>query len=132
DAGSAPAVARRPGRGRRATTSEIDLSAAPVRRCRPTAHHTVPPGRPPWRTTGPGSTGPPQRDLRNRNLRRRRLYGADMEMADALQAVKRRLRGWLHAGTFPRSVAFGIVMVALAPESRARTAVAVFAVTAAL
>jgi hemolysin III len=55
-----------------------------------------------------------------------------MEMPSAMQAVKPRLRGWLHAGTFPISVAFGIVMVVLAPESRARTAVAVFGVSAAL
>jgi len=55
-----------------------------------------------------------------------------MEMTGAVQAVKPRLRGWLHAGTFPLSVAFGIVMVTLAPGSRARIAVAVFAVSAAL
>jgi len=55
-----------------------------------------------------------------------------MEMTDALQAVKPRLRGWLHLGTFPLSVVFGVVMVVLAPGSRARTAVAVFAVSAAL
>ena len=55
-----------------------------------------------------------------------------MEMNDALQTVRPHLRGWLHAGTFPLSVAFGVVMVVMAPGSRARTAVAVFAVSAAL
>jgi hemolysin III len=54
------------------------------------------------------------------------------QAVQAAQAVKPRLRGWLHAGTFPLSVAFGIVMVVLAPGDRARTAVAVFAVSAAL
>jgi hemolysin III len=55
-----------------------------------------------------------------------------MEMTGAIQAAKPRLRGWLHAGTFPLSVAFGVVMVVLAPGDRARTAVAVFALSAAL
>jgi len=55
-----------------------------------------------------------------------------MEMNEALQTVKPRLRGWLHAGTFPACVVFGIVMVALAPGTKARVAVAVFAVSAAL
>jgi hemolysin III len=55
-----------------------------------------------------------------------------MDPSSALQAVKPRLRGWLHAGTFPLSVAFGVVMVALAPHERIRIAVAVFAVCAAL
>jgi hemolysin III len=55
-----------------------------------------------------------------------------MEMTGALQAVKPKLRGWLHAGTFPLSVTFGVVMVTLAPGDRARTAVAVFGASAAL
>lgn len=45
---------------------------------------------------------------------------------------KPRLRGWLHAGTFPLVVAGGIVLVALAPTLRARLSVTVFAVSAAL
>jgi hemolysin III len=55
-----------------------------------------------------------------------------METTSALQAVKPKLRGWLHAGTFPLSIAFGIVMVTLAPGGRARAAIAVFSVSAAL
>src|SRR4051794_22198482 len=55
-----------------------------------------------------------------------------MDPSGALQAVKPRLRGWLHAGTFPVSVVFGVVMVILAPHERARVAVAVFAVSASL
>jgi hemolysin III len=46
--------------------------------------------------------------------------------------IKPRLRGWLHAGTFPLSVAAGIVLVALSPDARSRTATAIFAATASL
>jgi len=45
-------------------------------------------------------------------------------------AVKPRLRGWLHAGMVPLTVAAGIVLIALAPTSPARVAAAVFSVTA--
>jgi hemolysin III len=55
-----------------------------------------------------------------------------METSGAIEAVKPKLRGWLHAGTFPLSVAFGVVLVVLAPGDRARVAVTVFAVSAAL
>lgn len=48
------------------------------------------------------------------------------------EAVKPRLRGWVHAGSFPLVVAAGIVLVALAPDTRTRVATAVFGVTAAL
>ncbi|WP_121194872.1 PAQR family membrane homeostasis protein TrhA [Motilibacter peucedani] len=47
-------------------------------------------------------------------------------------AVKPRLRGWLHAGTFPVAVVAGIVLVAVSPTERARIATAVFSLTAAL
>src|SRR6185312_16381934 len=50
----------------------------------------------------------------------------------AVAAVKPRLRGWIHAGTFPLALAAGIVLVALAPTERARIGAAVFAVTATL
>jgi hemolysin III len=46
--------------------------------------------------------------------------------------IKPRLRGWLHAGTFPLSVAAGIVLVVLSPDARARISTGVFAATAAL
>ena len=42
------------------------------------------------------------------------------------------MRGWLHAGTFPLSVAAGIVLVSLAPTERARISTAVFGVSAAM
>jgi len=51
---------------------------------------------------------------------------------ELLDTVKPRLRGWLHAATFPLSVAAGIVLVCLASTGRARIACAVYAVTAAL
>ena len=36
-------------------------------------------------------------------------------VSDAVAAVKPKLRGWLHAGTFPLVVAAGIVLIVLAP-----------------
>jgi hemolysin III len=50
----------------------------------------------------------------------------------AAAAVKPKLRGWLHAGTFPLSLIAGITLIVLAPPGRTRTAVSVFVVTAAL
>ena len=46
--------------------------------------------------------------------------------------VKPRLRGWLHAVTFPFALVAGILLVALAPTERARVSIAVFTVTAGL
>ncbi len=51
------------------------------------------------------------------------------EMADA---VKPKLRGWLHAGTFPTALVAGLVLVALGPTLSARIAAAVYALTSAL
>ncbi|GAA2758675.1 PAQR family membrane homeostasis protein TrhA [Actinopolymorpha rutila] len=51
---------------------------------------------------------------------------------DVAQTVKPRLRGWLHAGTFPLSVAAGIVIVVLAPTPEAKIATGIFALTASL
>lgn len=45
---------------------------------------------------------------------------------------KPKLRGWLHAVTFPSAVVAGIVLVASAATNEARIAVAIFATTAAL
>ena len=56
----------------------------------------------------------------------------DDHLREAVAAVKPHLRGWLHAGTFPLSVAAGVVLVVLSPSTQARVATAVFAVTAAL
>lgn len=46
--------------------------------------------------------------------------------------IKPKLRGWLHAGTFPAALAAGIVLIALAPTTAARVSCAIYAVTAAL
>ena len=47
-------------------------------------------------------------------------------------AVKPKLRGWIHAGSFPLVLASGIVLVCLAPTGRARVGAIIFAVTAAM
>ncbi|MFI6586570.1 hemolysin III family protein [Embleya sp. NPDC050493] len=49
-----------------------------------------------------------------------------------LTPIKPKLRGWIHAGTFPLAVASGIVLVALAADTKSRIACSVFAVTAAM
>jgi hemolysin III len=55
------------------------------------------------------------------------------ERLDAVRAaVRPQLRGWLHAGTFPLSVAAGIVLVVLSPGTHIRASTAVFAITASL
>ena len=51
---------------------------------------------------------------------------------DLVAAVKPRLRGWLHAGTFPLALAAGIVLSVLAPEGAPKVGAIVFTVTAAL
>lgn len=53
-------------------------------------------------------------------------------MSEFVAAVKPRLRGWLHAGTFPVAVIAGIVLICLAPEGRARLGAVVFTATAAM
>jgi len=54
------------------------------------------------------------------------------EVVEAVRSVKPRLRGWLHAGTFPVAVVAGIVLVALADGTRETVATAVYAASAAL
>jgi hemolysin III len=51
-------------------------------------------------------------------------------LESVVDAVKPKLRGWLHAGMVPLTVAAGIVLIALAPNTPARIAAAVFSVTA--
>jgi hemolysin III len=51
---------------------------------------------------------------------------------DLVAVVKPRLRGWLHAGTFPLALAAGIVLSVLAPEGAPKVGAIVFTVTAAL
>ncbi|WP_306370163.1 hemolysin III family protein [Nocardiopsis sp. CC223A] len=49
-----------------------------------------------------------------------------------VQAVKPRLRGWLHLGTAPLALAAGIVLVALSPTTPAMAASAVYALSSVL
>jgi len=53
-------------------------------------------------------------------------------LESALAVVKPRLRGWVHAGTFPLVLAGSAVLVALAPTAQGRLASVVFGATAAL
>lgn len=48
------------------------------------------------------------------------------------QAIKPRLRGWIHLGSFPLVLAASIVLVALAPPGRPRLACTIFGISAAL
>jgi hemolysin III len=52
--------------------------------------------------------------------------------AAAVAAVKPKLRGWIHAGTFPLALAAGVVLAILAPDGKARLGAVIFAITAAL
>jgi hemolysin III len=47
-------------------------------------------------------------------------------LSGALAPLKPKLRGWLHAGTFPLATAAGIVLTCLAPTGAARWAAAIF------
>ncbi|ACY97901.1 PAQR family membrane homeostasis protein TrhA [Thermomonospora curvata] len=47
------------------------------------------------------------------------------------QAVKPKLRGWLHLGTFPLVLVAGMLLVALGPTPAARLCAAVYALTSA-
>ena len=51
---------------------------------------------------------------------------------EVVAAVKPRLRGWLHAGTFPVALVAGLVLCLLAPSGRGRLGAVIFTVTAAL
>jgi hemolysin III len=47
-------------------------------------------------------------------------------LSGALAPLKPKLRGWLHAGTFPFATAAGIVLICLAPSASSRWAAAVY------
>jgi hemolysin III len=53
-------------------------------------------------------------------------------ISDALRPLKPKLRGWLHAGTFPLALAAGIVLICLAPTTRATWAAAIYTFSAIL
>lgn len=60
------------------------------------------------------------------------LESAAEAATDIVDAVRPRLRGWLHAGLFPLVVIAGLVLVAATPTARGRTGVAIFVGTACL
>ncbi len=57
---------------------------------------------------------------------------ATERLREAARELKPHLRGWLHLGTFPLSVAAGIVLVTLAPDAKTRIASAIFALSASM
>src|SRR4051812_44867408 len=63
---------------------------------------------------------------------RERLERIEDKIEQKFDQIKPRLRGWLHAGTFPLSVLLGAILVILAPDERTRVSSAVFAVTASM
>jgi hemolysin III len=71
-----------------------------------------------------------------RDFGRERLERIETRIEHGLDTVrdmiKPKLRGWLHAGTFPLSVLLGAILVILAPNERARLSTAIFAVTASM
>ncbi|WP_211239532.1 PAQR family membrane homeostasis protein TrhA [Jiangella gansuensis] len=56
----------------------------------------------------------------------------DEQMREAVAAVKPKLRGWLHAGTFPVAVLAGLLLVVVAPSTEVRVSAAIYTLTAAL
>jgi hemolysin III len=73
----------------------------------------------------------PRNDPRN-DMDRERLPNPVDAVDEFVQSVKPHLRGWLHTGTFPLSLAAGIVLVVLADGTRATVANAIYAATAVL
>ena len=61
-----------------------------------------------------------------------RPRGVEELVGDVAEAVRPRLRGWLHLGALPLAAIAGAALVALAPDGRARIACAVFAATSVL
>lgn len=53
-------------------------------------------------------------------------------VAETVEQLKPRLRGWIHAVTFPLTVAMGIVLVVMAPPVAGKVACGIFALTACL
>ena len=63
---------------------------------------------------------------------RERIGRIEETIGDRLVELKPKLRGWLHAGTFPLAVLLGAILVILAPDERTRVSTAIFAVTASM
>jgi hemolysin III len=60
------------------------------------------------------------------------MTNARAALREAAREIKPHLRGWLHLATFPLSLAAGIVLVCLAPDSTTRLAAAIFGATSSL
>lgn len=61
-----------------------------------------------------------------------RIDAASKHVRDALDEVKPKLRGWLHLGTAPLTLAAGIVLIALSPDATTRIGSTVFTASALL
>ncbi len=61
-----------------------------------------------------------------------RASAVEALVEEVAEVVRPRMRGWLHLGTFPLALLAGVVLVAMAPDGRARSACAVYAVTSVL
>jgi len=64
------------------------------------------------------------------DILRDRLDGLSERVDEVIAEVKPHLRGWLHLATAPLTLAAGIVLVVLSPDSTTRIGSAVFAATA--
>ncbi len=83
-----------------------------------TPDHQAPAGTPPAKS----STGHPDSDP----------SGIAHAAEVVVTALKPRLRGWIHAGTFPLALVASIVLVMLAPPVAAKVSCAVFGLSACL
>ena len=66
------------------------------------------------------------------DLIRERIDDLHDRVDEVLAEVKPRLRGWIHLGVLPLTLAAGIVLIALSPTAPTRIASAVFATSALL
>jgi hemolysin III len=66
------------------------------------------------------------------DLIRERIDDLHDKVDEVLAEVKPRLRGWIHLGVVPLTLAAGIVLIALSPTAQTRVASAVFATSALL
>ncbi len=66
------------------------------------------------------------------DLIRERIDDLHDKVDEVLAEVKPRLRGWIHLGVLPLTLAAGIVLIALSPTAPTRIASAVFAASALL
>lgn len=86
------------------------------------------------RRTDPGTRGAfsDVSDQARDAVRERVVEPVREAVSQAVEAAKPRLRGWIHAGTFPLALAASIVLVVVAPPVAGKVACAVFGLTACL